>query len=102
LVCRPFASLIYLPLHQLLIDCGDYASQQSLQSFQVFEKGVDDYVTTVDQLLDQKLLAGMQALFPDDGIITEENKATAKQFGQYTPSTSILNQPSSPLVCGPH
>jgi 3'(2'), 5'-bisphosphate nucleotidase len=76
-------------LHQLLIDCGNYASQQSMQSFQVFEKGVDDYVTTVDQLLDQKLLAGMQALFPDDGIITEENKATAKQFGQYTPSTSI-------------
>ena len=70
-------------LHQLLIACGDYASQQSQQSFQVFEKGVDDYVTTVDQLLDQKLLAGMQALFPEDGVITEENRATVEQF-QYS------------------
>ncbi|MGG6241844.1 3'(2'),5'-bisphosphate nucleotidase CysQ family protein [Nodosilinea sp. AN01ver1] len=69
-------------LHKLLIACGDYASQQSQQSFQVFEKGVDDYVTTVDQLLDQKLLAGMQALFPADGIVTEENRATAEQFQQ--------------------
>ena len=67
-------------LHRLLVACGDYASQQSQQSFQVFEKGVDDYVTTVDQLLDQKLLAGMQTLFPTDGIVTEENRATAEQF----------------------
>ena len=67
-------------LHQLIIACGDYACQQSRESFQVFEKGVDDYVTTVDQLLDQKLLAGMQAIFPADGIITEENRATAEQF----------------------
>ncbi|PZV09391.1 MAG: ammonium transporter [Leptolyngbya sp.] len=69
-------------LHQLLIACGDYASQQPQHSFQVFEKGVDDYVTTVDQLLDQKLLAGMQAIFPEDGIITEENRATVQQFRQ--------------------
>ncbi|WOD38342.1 inositol monophosphatase family protein [Nodosilinea sp. E11] len=70
-------------LHQLLMACGDYASQQSQRSFQVFEKGVDDYVTTVDQLLDQKLLSGMQVLFPEDGIITEENRATAQQFRQW-------------------
>lgn len=69
-------------LHHLLVACGDYASQQSRQSFQVFEKGVDDYVTTVDRLLDQKLLAGMQAIFPADGIITEENQATLKLFRQ--------------------
>ncbi|TVQ11047.1 MAG: inositol monophosphatase family protein [Leptolyngbya sp. DLM2.Bin27] len=67
-------------LHQLLVACGDYASQQSQQPFQVFEKGVDDYVTTVDRLLDQKLLAGMQTIFPADGIITEENRATIEQF----------------------
>ena len=69
-------------LHELIVACGDYASQQSPQTFQVFEKGVDDYVTTVDQVLDQKLLAAMQRLFPEDGIITEENRATAQQFCQ--------------------
>lgn len=69
-------------LHQLLVACGDYASQQSQQSFQVFEKGVDDYVTTVDRLLDQKLLAAMQALFPQDGIITEESRGTFPLFSQ--------------------
>ncbi|MFQ4140250.1 3'(2'),5'-bisphosphate nucleotidase CysQ [Nodosilinea sp. PGN35] len=69
-------------LHQLLIACGNYADQQPKHSFQVFEKGVDDYVTTVDQLLDQKLLAGMRAIFPEDGIITEENRATVQQFWQ--------------------
>lgn len=69
-------------LHQLLVTCGDYASQQSQQPFQVFEKGVDDYVTTVDRLLDEQLLAGMQAIFPTDGIITEENRATIQQFHQ--------------------
>ncbi len=67
-------------LHQLVVACGDYASQQSQQSFQVFEKGVDDYVTTVDRLLDEKLLAGMEAIFPGDGIITEENRATVQQY----------------------
>ena len=69
-------------LHQLVVACGDYASQQSRQPFQVFEKGVDDYVTTVDRLLDEKLLAGMESIFPAAGIITEENRATVQQFQQ--------------------
>jgi 3'(2'), 5'-bisphosphate nucleotidase len=60
------------------VDCGNYARQQ--QTFQVFEKGQDDYVTTVDQHLDRALLAGMQRLFPQDGIVTEENKATVAAF----------------------
>lgn len=76
----PISPSDLLALHQLLVACGDYASRQSQQSFQVFEKGVDDYVTTVDQLLDQKLLVGMQTLFPEDGIITEENQATIAKF----------------------
>lgn len=76
----PICPADLLTLNQLLIACGDYASQQSQQSFQVFEKGVDDYVTTVDQLLDQKLLVEMQSIFPEDGIITEENRSTVRQF----------------------
>ncbi|NMF85074.1 inositol monophosphatase family protein [Nodosilinea sp. P-1105] len=69
-------------INQLLVSAGNYALAQSRQSFQVFEKGIDDYVTTVDQALDQKLLSGFQQLFPEDGVITEENQATARQFRQ--------------------
>ena len=69
-------------IHNLLFDCGNYALQQSNQSFQVFEKGLNDFVTTVDKALDQKLLQGFQRLFPEDGVITEENAETLKQFGQ--------------------
>ncbi|MFH7242809.1 MAG: 3'(2'),5'-bisphosphate nucleotidase CysQ [Spirulina sp.] len=67
-------------IRHLLTVCGDYARQQSYMGFQVFEKGLDDYVTTVDRALDAKLLAGFQALFPQDGIITEENRATVHQL----------------------
>jgi 3'(2'), 5'-bisphosphate nucleotidase len=72
-------------IHTLLFDCGDYALQQSKRSFQVFEKGVDDFVTTVDRTLDQRLLQGFRELFPQDGIITEENAATRAQFAQVHP-----------------
>jgi 3'(2'), 5'-bisphosphate nucleotidase len=78
----PLSSADLLAINQLLLVAGDYAYAQSQQTFQVFEKGVDDYVTTVDRALDQKLLAGFQQLFPDDGVITEENRATAQQFTQ--------------------
>lgn len=74
-----------LAIRQLMTTCGDYAYEQSRQGFQVFEKGTDDYVTTVDRTLDQRLLAGFQALFPNDGVITEENCATVQQFNQTYP-----------------
>jgi 3'(2'), 5'-bisphosphate nucleotidase len=67
-------------IHDLLLNCGEYALRQSKHSFQVFEKGVDDFVTTVDKTLDQRLLQGFRKLFPEDGIITEENVATLQQF----------------------
>ncbi len=67
-------------IRHLMTVCGDYARQQAQIGFQVFEKGVDDYVTTVDRALDEKLLVGLRALFPEDGIITEENRATVRQF----------------------
>lgn len=67
-------------IRHLMTVCGDYARQQSYIGFQVFEKGLDDYVTTVDRALDEKLLAGFRALFPEDGIVTEENRATVRQL----------------------
>lgn len=74
-----------LAIHQLLIACGQYAHQQAKQPFDVFEKGVEDYVTTVDRVLDQRLLEGFQHLFPYDGIITEENLSTVQEFSQNHP-----------------
>lgn len=67
---------------ELLSHCGQQARQAAADSdsFEVFEKGFQDYVTTVDQALDQYLSKGFTAQFPDDGIITEENQASAAEF----------------------
>ena len=46
------------------------------------KKGKDDFVTTVDKALDSRLLQGFRQLFPEDGVITEENRETFTQFGQ--------------------
>jgi 3'(2'), 5'-bisphosphate nucleotidase len=59
---------------QILIrQCGQQAQQRSSESFQVYEKGRQDYVTDVDRALDAQLTAGFHQMFPADGIITEEN-----------------------------
>jgi 3'(2'), 5'-bisphosphate nucleotidase len=50
------------------------------QHFQVSEKGLGDYVTSVDQELDYQLSIGLTALFPEDGIITEENPHSRQGF----------------------
>lgn len=60
--------------------CGQYAKQLAAQEFQVSEKGPDDFVTTVDQALDQRLTQHFSELFPQDGVITEENAASRKHF----------------------
>ncbi len=43
------------------------------EEFQVYEKGVNDYVTNVDRTLDQLLTERLTQLFPGDGLISEEN-----------------------------
>jgi 3'(2'), 5'-bisphosphate nucleotidase len=65
-------------INHLIRDCG----KQSLanEDFQVFEKGINDYVTSVDRALDVQLTHGFQELFPTDGIITEENSASWQAF----------------------
>lgn len=57
----------------LIRACGLQAQRMSTEQFQVFAKGKDDYVTTIDRALDQRLTAGFAELFPQDGVITEEN-----------------------------
>jgi 3'(2'), 5'-bisphosphate nucleotidase len=67
-------------IHWLLRDCGQQAKQMAAESFQVFEKGRDDYVTSVDRALDDRLTSGFKALFPQAGIITEENVSSRSAF----------------------
>jgi 3'(2'), 5'-bisphosphate nucleotidase len=60
-------------IQALIRQCGQQAQQRSSESFQVYEKGRQDYVTDVDRALDAQLTAGFQRMFPADGVITEEN-----------------------------
>jgi 3'(2'), 5'-bisphosphate nucleotidase len=64
----------------LVRDCGLQAKQLAAEQFQVFEKGKDDYVTSVDRLLDQRLSEAFRALFPQDGLVTEENPDSRQAF----------------------
>ncbi|MBD2092056.1 inositol monophosphatase family protein [Microcoleus sp. FACHB-1515] len=65
-------------MRRLLQACGQIATAE--QNFEVFEKGRDDYVTSVDRALDAKLTIGLRELFPHDPIITEENRDSQKAF----------------------
>jgi 3'(2'), 5'-bisphosphate nucleotidase len=65
---------------QTLLHSGEQARQAALEPFEVFEKGCEDYVTTVDQALDRYLSAAFAQQFPADGIVTEENQHSAAAF----------------------
>ncbi|WP_347277243.1 inositol monophosphatase family protein [Leptolyngbya sp. FACHB-671] len=69
-----------LKIHHLVQGCGQQAKQMATQPLQVFEKSRHDYVTNVDRLLDQQLSEGIANLFPQDGIITEENAHSRQSF----------------------
>jgi 3'(2'), 5'-bisphosphate nucleotidase len=71
-------------IHRLIRGCGQQAHQMAAEPFQVYEKGIEDYVTTVDRALDQQLTAGFTDLFPQDCIITEENSQSWQRFSQQT------------------
>jgi 3'(2'), 5'-bisphosphate nucleotidase len=66
----------------LISNCGQQARLLGEQGFQVFQKGVADYVTDVDRLLDEQLTTEFATLFPGDGIITEENARSRQAFLQ--------------------
>jgi 3'(2'), 5'-bisphosphate nucleotidase len=67
-------------VRKLLRHCGQYAEQMAVSQFEVFEKGPDDYVTSIDSALDQKLSTAFTMMFPDDGVITEENAQSRQKF----------------------
>lgn len=66
-------------LHTLL-QGGQQARQAAAEPFEVFEKGREDYVTTVDQALDHYFAKEFAQQFPDDGVVTEENQHSATAF----------------------
>ena len=63
-----------------LLQCGQQAREAAARPFDVFEKGQEDYVTTVDHALDRYLSSAFASQFPGDGIITEENQTSAAAF----------------------
>ncbi|MEM8807172.1 MAG: inositol monophosphatase family protein [Cyanobacteria bacterium P01_G01_bin.38] len=65
---------------RLMITAGQQARRLGRQTFEIYEKGVEDYVTSVDQRLDRQLSNGIAELFPHDGIITEENENSRGEF----------------------
>lgn len=70
-------------INRLVVDCGRRSLDLAAGSFKVYEKGLDDYVTDVDRALDAQLAGGLTALFPADGVISEENAASRQQFSQH-------------------
>ncbi|MEO1123856.1 MAG: inositol monophosphatase family protein [Cyanobacteria bacterium J06639_16] len=67
-------------LHDLIVSAGDQAFEASKQSFEVFEKGVDDYVTNIDRQLDADLSKALRHHFPQDGVVSEENISSFQAF----------------------
>lgn len=59
---------------------GQQAHQLAASPFEVSEKGPNDYVTSIDRFLDEHLSAAFCALFPEDGIVTEENAASRAAY----------------------
>ena len=62
---------------QAVLQGGQQARQAAAETFEVFEKGCEDYVTTVDQALDRFFANLFATQFPADGVVTEENQASA-------------------------
>lgn len=65
---------------QTLLQSGQIALKAALETFEVFEKGLEDYVTTVDRDLDRYLAAAFAQQFPADGVVTEENQTSAAEY----------------------
>ncbi len=61
---------------------GQQIERLRVENYQVDEKGLDDYVTSVDRALDRGLTAAFKAAFPADGIVSEENAQSLLVFQQ--------------------
>jgi 3'(2'), 5'-bisphosphate nucleotidase len=77
---QQFDSAIEARIRSVMRSCGQQAKQMAAAGLEVDLKAPGDFVTQVDRLLDQQLSAEFSALFPDDGLITEENNASIQRF----------------------
>jgi 3'(2'), 5'-bisphosphate nucleotidase len=66
----------------LMRQCGQQAKQMATEKFQVYEKGLNDYVTNVDRALDLQLTTGLNQQFWQDDVISEENDQSWQRFFQ--------------------
>lgn len=66
---------------ELLRSAGQEALRLREKGFAVSEKGLNDYVTSVDQELDRWLTAQVKQLFPEHKIISEENSRSFQGWG---------------------
>jgi 3'(2'), 5'-bisphosphate nucleotidase len=76
----PISAAADRQIQQLLHACGQLAEQMASQPFEIHQKGIEDYVTSVDAALDLKLTTVFTDLFPADGIITEENPQSRQKY----------------------
>lgn len=76
---------------QLIRQLGQEAKQLRCQGLSISAKGVDDYVTNVDCLLDQKFSSQFQQWFPNDGVISEENVASLQLWQQQLPRYWLID-----------
>jgi 3'(2'), 5'-bisphosphate nucleotidase len=69
-------------IRQTIRHCGLQIAQMAGKEFEIFEKGPEDYVTTIDKALDAQLSAAFAHLFPNDGVITEEDFQSRQKLYQ--------------------
>lgn len=79
---NPISPELDQQIRAIVRHCGLQIIQMASQEFEVFEKGPEDYVTTIDQALDAQLSAAFSHLFPSDGVITEEDIQSRQNFYQ--------------------
>lgn len=76
----PISSDLDQKIRQIIRRCGLQAEEMAAEGFEVTEKGPEDYVTNIDATLDELLANAFAELFPNDGVITEENRRSRQQF----------------------
>jgi 3'(2'), 5'-bisphosphate nucleotidase len=63
-----------------LRQAGQQAQKLATEQFEIILKGPADFVTSVDRTLDRELSRQFLDWFPQDGLITEENRQSIAQF----------------------